>query len=40
MVVAQFVERSLTFPKVQGSNPVIGKIYVEHLLSTVLKGQK
>ena len=44
VVVAQLVERSLPIPKVRGSNPVIGKIYVEHLftclLLTVLKRQK
>ena len=38
--VAQLVERSLLLPEVCGSNPVIGKIYIEHLftclLSTVL----
>ena len=40
MVVAQLVEWSLPTPKVCGSNPVIGKIYIEHLLSTRLKRQK
>ena len=33
--VAQLVERSLPTPEVRGSNPDIGKIYIEHLLSTV-----
>ena len=38
VVVAQLVERSLPTPEVRGSNPVIGKIYIEHcLLSTVKK---
>ena len=40
VVVAQLVEWSLLLPEVCGSNPVIGKIYIEHLftclLSTVL----
>ena len=40
MVVAQ----SLPIPEVRGSNPVIGKIYIEHLftclLSPVLKRRK
>ena len=31
MVVAQLVERSLPIPEVRGSNPVIGKNYIEHL---------
>ena len=36
VVVAQLVERSLPIPEVRGSNPVIGKKYIEHLLlSTV-----
>ena len=30
----------LPTPKVCGSNPVIGKIYIEHFLSTVLKRRK
>ena len=33
MVVAQLVERSLSIPEVRGSNPVIGKIYIEHLFT-------
>ena len=33
MVVAQLVERSLPIPEVRGSNPVIGKIYIEHLFT-------
>ena len=37
IVVAQLVERSLQTPEVRGSNPAIGKIYIEQLLSTVLK---
>ena len=38
VVVAQLVERSLPTPELRGSNPVIGKIYIAHLGSTVLKG--
>ena len=30
LVVAQLVERLLLTPEVRGSNPVIGKIYIEH----------
>ena len=33
MVVAQLVERLLPIPEVRNSNPVIGKIYIEHLFS-------
>ena len=40
MVVAQLVEQSLLIPEVRGSNPVIGKFYIEHSLSTVLKRRK
>ena len=40
MVVAQLVERSLPTPEVCGSNPVIGKKYIEDLLSTVLIRRK
>ena len=41
MVVAQLVERLLLTPEVRGSNPVIGKFYIEHyFLSTVLKRRK
>ena len=29
--MAQLVERSLPIPEVRGSNPVIGKNYIEHL---------
>ena len=36
-VVAQLIERSLLTLEVRGSNQVIGNIYIEHLLSTVLK---
>ena len=35
--MAQLVERSLPTPEVRYPNPVIGKIYVERLRSTVLK---
>ena len=31
--MSQMVERSLAIPEVQGSNPVIGKNYVEHLFT-------
>ena len=40
VVVAQLVEWSLPIPEVRRSNPVIGKKYFEHLLSTVLKRRK
>ena len=40
VVVAQLVERLLLTPEVRGLNPVIGKIYIERLLSIVLKKQK
>ena len=33
VVVAQLVEWSLPILKVHGSNPVIGKIYIEHLFT-------
>ena len=31
---------SLSTPEVRCSNPVIGKSYIEHLLSIVMKGKK
>ena len=37
MTVAQLVERSLPTPEVRRSNPVIGKLYITNILSTVLK---
>ena len=40
VVVAQLVEQSHPTPEVRGSKIVIGKIYIEHLLSTVLKRRK
>ena len=40
VVVAHLVERSLLTPEVRGSNPIIGKIYIEHLMLTVLKKTK
>ena len=42
VVVAQLVERSLLIPEVRGSNPVIGKKYIEHLFTVncVLKRRK
>ena len=33
VVVDQLVEQSLPIPEVHGSNPVNGKIYVEHLFT-------
>ena len=33
VVVAQLVEQSLLIPEVHGSNPVIHKIYIEHLFT-------
>ena len=35
--MTQLVEQPLLTPKIRGSNPVIAKIYVERLLSTVLR---
>jgi len=40
VVVTQLVERSLLTPEVRGSNPVIGKMYIERLLPTVLEFEK
>ena len=40
VIVAQLVERSLLTPEVRSSNLAIGIIYIERLLSTVLKIQK
>ena len=37
VVVAQLVERSLPTLEVHGSNPVIGKIYIERFQSTLYK---
>ena len=37
--MAQLVERWIWTPEVGGSIPVIGEIYIEHLLSTVLKNE-
>ena len=34
------VEQLLPIPEVRGSNPVIGKKYIEHLLSTVFEKTK
>ena len=31
VAVAQLVKQSLLIPEFHGSNPVIGKIYIEHL---------
>ena len=33
VVVAQLVERMLSIPEVRGSNPFIGKIYIEQLFT-------
>ena len=33
--MAQLVEQLLPIPEARGSNPVIGKIYIEHLFATV-----
>ena len=33
VVVAQLEERSLMIPEVHNSNPVIGKIYIQHFLT-------
>ena len=38
MVVAQLVERLL--PDVSGSNPVSGKLYIEHLFTVKMKIKK
>ena len=38
--MAELVERLLLTPEVRDSNPLIGKIYIEFLLSTVLKRRK
>ena len=38
--MAQLVEQLLPIPEVRGSNQVIGKNYIKHLLSTVLKRRK
>ena len=35
--VGQLEELSLPTPEVRGTNPVVGKIYIEHLRSTVLR---
>ena len=35
--VGQLVELSLPTPEVRDTNPVVGKIYIEHLRSTVLR---
>ena len=40
LVVTQLVEWSLLAPEVCSSNPGIGKIYIECLLSTALKRRK
>ena len=39
-VVAQLVKQLLLFPEVLSSNPIINKVYIAHLLSTVLKRRK
>ena len=40
VIVAQLVDQSLPTPEIRNSNPVIGKIYIERLLSIVLKKRK
>ena len=40
VVVAQLVEWSLPTPKVRSLNPVIGKLHIAYILSTVLKRKK
>ena len=40
VVVAVLVDQLLHIPEVCALNPVIGKIYIEQLLSTVLKRRK
>ena len=37
--LAQLVERWLNTPEVRGSNPVMRKNYIEHLVSPVLKDE-
>ena len=39
-LLAQLVKRSLPTPEVRGSNPLIGKVYIERLLSTATKIKK
>ena len=38
--VAELVERLFPNPEVCGLNPAIGKIYIERLMSTLLKRRK
>ena len=40
MVVAQLVERLLPKPEIRGSNPVIGKIYLDYQLYKKTKIRK
>ena len=40
VVVAQLVELLLPIPEVRGSNPVIGKIYIEHLTVNCIEKTK
>ena len=40
MVVAQLVERFLPIPEVRGSNPVIGKKYIEHFTVNCIENTK
>jgi len=39
VVVAQLVERLLPIPEVCGSDPVIGKNYIEHLFTVNCTGK-
>ena len=40
LVVPRLVEQPHPTPAVRGSNPVIGKVYIECLLLTVLENEK
>ena len=40
VLVAQLVERLLPTPDICSSNPVIGKLFITNILSTVLKRRK
>ena len=39
-MVAQLVELLLPIPEVRGSNPVIGKIYIEHFTANCIEKTK
>ena len=40
VVVAQLLEQLLPTPEVRSSNSAIGKIYIEHLMPTILEFEK